>query len=154
MPYTYFMTHVALAFILLLITSCATMLNGTQEKIHVRSDVPGTSLYLDDRFLGVDQASVLVRKKDLKKVRLLAKKDGCTSQDAKLKTQFDSTTLFGLFIDLGIFSILLIDWAIYGSVREAERTGYVLSPSCSSPATLPTHPSSAPGTSPLVPLSN
>jgi len=106
------------------------MLNGTEEKIHLRSEVPGTSLYLNDRLLGIDQVSVMVRKKDLKRVRLLAKKEGCTTQDRKVDTQFDSTTLFGLFIDLGIFSVLLIDWAIYGSVREAERTGYVLNPVC------------------------
>ncbi len=116
-------------------SSCASMFSGTTERIHVKSDVPGTKLYMDNEEIGTDSASVTVAKKRLGKVMFTAKKEGCSSPSTDVATKFDSTTLLGILIDFGLISILVIDWGINGAVKEAERTNYVLNPVCPTAAT-------------------
>jgi len=113
--------------------SCASMFSGTSEKIRVRSDVPGTKLYLDDEEIGTDEATVKIAKKKLKNTYLVAKKEGCKSKKIEIETKFDPITLLGIFLDFGIVTIGIVDWASTGAVFEAERTNYVLNPVCNSP---------------------
>ncbi len=115
---------------LILVTSCASMFSGTSEKIKLRSDVPGTTFYLDNEELGTDSATVKVSKKNLADTRFIAKKTGCKPAQVDVETKFDATSLWGLLLDFGIVSILVIDWGITGAVKEAERTSYVLNPKC------------------------
>jgi hypothetical protein len=42
----------------------------------------------------------------------------------------DTTALLGFLLDLGIISILIVDWGSTGAVLEAERTNYLLNPEC------------------------
>jgi hypothetical protein len=118
--------------ILILNVSCASMFSGTSQRIKVRSDIPGTKLYLDDEEIGTNETTVTVAKKRLKEVQLIAKKEGCETKRTDIETKFDSTSLLGLLIDFGLISILVVDWGINGAVREAERTNYVLNPVCPS----------------------
>lgn len=113
--------------------SCASMFSGTSEKIRVRSDVPGTKLFLNDEEIGTDEATVKIAKKKLKDSQIIARKEGCKSKKVDIETKFDPITLLGLFVDFGIVTIGLIDWASTGAVFEAERTNYVLNPVCNSP---------------------
>jgi hypothetical protein len=115
---------------LILFSSCASMFSGTSEKIKLSSDVPGTKFYLEDEELGTDSATVKIAKKKLSETRFTAKKDGCKASHVDVQTKFDSTSLWGILLDFGIISILVVDWGITGAVREAERTNYVLNPKC------------------------
>ncbi len=125
------MKSIALILVqLILITSCASMFSGTKEKIKLRSDVPGTKFFLDDEELGTDSATVKISKKNLSDTRFIAKKDGCKPAQVDVETKFDATSLWGILLDFGLISILVIDWGITGAVREAERTNYVLNPKC------------------------
>ena len=125
------MKSIALILVqLILITSCASMFSGTKEKIKLRSDVPGTKFFLDDEELGTDSATVKISKKNLSDTRFIAKKDGCKPVHVDVETKFDATSLWGILLDFGIISILVVDWGITGAVREAERTNYVLNPKC------------------------
>ena len=113
--------------------SCASMFSGTSEKIRVRSDVPGTKLFLNDEEIGTDEATVKIAKKKLRDSQLIAKKEGCKPKKIDIQTKFDPLTLLGLFVDLGIVTIGIVDWASTGAIFEAERTNYVLNPVCNSP---------------------
>src|SRR5690606_10353414 len=97
------------------------------------SDVPGTKLYFNKTEIGIDTGKVTVSKKRLKNSGFYAVKEGCKTASAEIHTRFDKTSLLGLFLDLGLVSILIIDWGIYGSTREAEKLNYVLTPICPDP---------------------
>jgi hypothetical protein len=115
---------------LFLFTSCASMFSGTNEKIKLRSDVSGTKFFLEDEELGTDSASVKIPKKKLSETRIIAKKTGCKDTHVDIETKFDPTSLWGVLLDFGIISVLVIDWGITGAINEAERTSYVLNPKC------------------------
>lgn len=123
-----------IVFISLLINaSCASMLSGTTETMYVRSEVPGTKLFYNKTEIGTDEAKIKVSKKRLKGAKFIAIKQGCETATAPIETKFDKTSLWGLLLDLGIVSILIVDWGIYGSVREANKINYVLNPICPAP---------------------
>lgn len=120
----------SLAFTVLLNASCASMFSGTTQTILVRSDQKGTKLFLNNDEIGTDTATVQISKKNLNNSILIAKKPGCTDAQSSIPTKFDATSLLGVFIDFGLISILIVDWGITGAVHEAERTSFVLNPSC------------------------
>lgn len=116
---------------LIFMTSCASIINGTQDRLNFRSDVTGTKFYLNDtELIGTDTASIKISKKDLSDTVIYAKKDGCTTSMQTIDTRFDATTLLGILIDFGLISILVVDLAINGATSKADRTNYVLSPRC------------------------
>lgn len=122
--------NILLIFQILFISSCASILKGTDETIYVRSEVPDTKLYLNNELLGTGIGQTTIEKKRLKSAKLIAVKDGCRTAIADIETRLDSTTLLGLFLDMGIVSILIVDWGLYGSVSEAKKLSYVLNPKC------------------------
>lgn len=109
------------------------MLSGTTETMYVRSEVPGTKLFYNKTEIGTDEAKIWVSKKRLKGAKFIAVKQGCETATVSIETKFDKTALWGLLLDLGIVSILIVDWGIYGSVREAKKLNYVLNPICPAP---------------------
>lgn len=111
-------------------SSCASIFNGTTERIHVRSDNPNTKLYMDNKEIGTGSATVTVAKKEMHEIRFSAKKMGCNDASTEIDTKFNPNTLWGILIDLGLVSIFLIDWAANGATREAARRDYVLNPVC------------------------
>lgn len=113
-----------------LTTGCASMFSGTSQNILLRSDVKGTKLYLNNEEIGTDTATVQISKKNLKNSVLIAKKAGCSDYQTNINTKFDATSLLGILLDFGIITILVVDWGITGATSEAERTNYVLNPTC------------------------
>lgn len=116
--------------LMVLCSGCASMFSGTSQNFLLRSEVRGTKFYLNNEYLGTDTASVQIPKKKIKNSLLIAKKPGCSDGTTHINTRFDPTTLLGILIDVGIVSILVIDFGITGAVQEAERTHYVLNPVC------------------------
>lgn len=124
------MKYLSLILSVTLFTGCASMFSGTTQNILVRSEVKGTKLYLNNEEIGTDSASVQISKKNLRNAVLMAKKPGCSDSQTFINTKFDATSLLGILIDFGLVTILVVDWGITGAVNEAERTNYLLNPSC------------------------
>ncbi len=110
--------------------SCATMFTGNNEKIHLKSQVPGTQFYARDQYLGTDTATLVIPKKEMEGVKIYAKKNGCQDNFVEIETEFNEATLLGVFLDLGIVSVVVVDWLGRGTVREATRTLQTINPEC------------------------
>jgi uncharacterized protein YceK len=126
-----------LTLIVTYLTGCASMFSGTTQKLTLRSEVPGTDFYVNDEKVGTDNVIVTIPKKRIKNTEIVAKKEGCTNAISSVDTAFDATTLLGVFVDLGLFSILLVDYGINGATREATKTNYMLNPTCRATASTP-----------------
>ncbi len=122
---------VAVIILTLLTSSCASIFSGTKETIYIRSEEPNTEFYLGERYLGRGTSAVTtIPKKRLSRSILRASKEGCNCRTTPIMTQFDGLTLLGLFWDLGLVSILIVDLAATGAVTKAAQTDYVLTPDC------------------------
>jgi len=124
------LTSLAVALSIFVNAGCASMFSGTSQTILVRSDQKGTKLYLNNEEIGTDTATVQISKKNLKNSILVAKKTGCSDAQTSIPTKFDATSLLGILIDFGLITILVVDLAITGAMNEAERTNFILNPTC------------------------
>lgn len=104
------------------------MFHGTSQQVAVRSNVPGTSLYVNEAFVGKDSGVTTFKKNQ--NYSITARKEGCTDATFPASKSFDAITLLGVFIDLGLVSILLIDGAANGAWQQFDQTSFVLDPNC------------------------
>ncbi len=112
-------------------SGCASIFHGTKDTVYVRSEEPDTHFYCNNRDLGKGTSAVVtIAKSELKSSTLRVEKIGCNPKSAPIDTEFDATTLLGILIDWGIFSVLMIDWAANGAVTRASHNDYVLTPDC------------------------
>jgi len=110
-------------------SGCASMFNGTTETIYLRSNLPNTTFYANAREIGRGTSAVTtIPKKQLSKTTLRAEKAGCHPKTTPIETSFDATTLLGVFLDYGIFSIVCFDWIGTGAITKAAQTDYILTP--------------------------
>jgi len=107
---------------------CASMFNGTSQELHVRSNDDNVKFYVNEVYIGKGSAVTTLKKKN--EYTIIAKKEGCDLVTQPIAKSFDGTTLLGLFIDLGIVSILLIDGAATGAWQEFDQTNYVIDLNC------------------------
>ena len=117
-----------LYLVLTQLTGCATMFHGSSDQIAVRSNEPGTKIYIDEMEVGTDNAIWAVPKKGNHTIRV--SKTGCTDTQIPIKYSFDATSLLGVLLDFGIVSMLLVDGAGTGAITKADQTAYVLTPNC------------------------
>ncbi len=122
--------NLTIAMAILVNAGCASMFSGTTQNLLVKSDQKGTKLYLNNDEIGTDTATVQISKKNLKNSVLIAKKAGCTDAQTTIPTKFDATSLLGILIDFGLITVLVVDWGVTGAVNEAERTSFILNPTC------------------------
>ena len=123
--------YIAIAVVVLISSSlsgCAAMFHGTTQQVSVRSNVPGTELFVNEAYIGKDNGVTTFQKR--KNYMITARKAGCTDTTVPASKSFDAITLLGLFIDYGIISILLIDGAATGAWQEFDQTSYVIDPRC------------------------
>lgn len=113
---------------------CATIISGSTEKIKVLANVQNTQVFINDVYLGVTgpefPLEVTVPKKG--DVTFVGKKENCTESEKKLTRSIDPTTLLGILIDRGIFSILLVDYFGTNAVVHSDQPVYFLNLQCSS----------------------
>ncbi len=114
----------------MLLTACASMFSGTKEHILIRSEEKDSKIYLNDEYLGTDNAIAVISKKSLPDSVIRVSKKGCRDSFRRIDTKVNGLTFLGLPLDFGIFSILIIDWGVTGAVREATQTNYFISPIC------------------------
>lgn len=117
---------------IVLSSGCASILHGSTEQIYVVSKDPSARIFINNELVGKGSAKATVRKKHLDNATIYVRKEGCKDAAQPIKTTFDGTTLLGLFIDLGIISILVVDFAISGATTRAETIHYFLDPNCES----------------------
>ncbi len=110
---------------------CAAIFTGTSQQISLQSSVPDTKFFVNGRPVGKGSSALAtIRKKDLRKTILLAQKEGCEDATAPVDAVFNGHTLWGMFWDLGLISVLVVDGAATGAWTKAGNTHYYLDPNC------------------------
>src|SRR6266849_2971205 len=109
-------------------SSCAYLFHGTSDQINIYSGDPQARLYLNDQLIGVGNATATVDR-DVHYM-LTAKAPGCTDQTLTTGDKFDPTSLLGIFIDLGLISIFVIDMAASGAAWKTYPLSYTVTPIC------------------------
>lgn len=121
------MKKMALIAILALgLTGCASVIKGSNETINVNSVEKGTTIYVDGTARGLDTTTVSLKKGKTYSIR--AEKEGCDAVSTTTGETFDPTSLLGILLDFGIFSIP-ID-LISGAAWKIEPTTYTVTPIC------------------------
>ena len=113
----------------IMLFGCASMFHGTTQQINIRSNDDDVKFYVNEAYVGKGSGVFTVKKS--KEYTITAKKDGCDAVTIPLSKSFDATTLLGIFIDLGIISILVVDGAANGAWQQFDQTSFVIDPKCS-----------------------
>lgn len=125
---TYLAVAVAASLVSSFLSGCATMFHGTTQQVAVRSNVPGTELFVNEAYVGKDNGVTTFQKS--KNYLVTARKAGCTDTTVPASKSFDAITLLGILIDFGIFSVLIVDGAATGAWQQFDQTNYVIDPRC------------------------
>ena len=120
---------IVILYCIVLLSSCASMFNGTSQQVAIRSNVEGAELYVNDTFIGKDNTVVAFKKKE--DYVITARKEGCVQASVGATKSFDATTLLGILIDFGLVSILVVDGLATGAWQSFDQTSYVVDPNCS-----------------------
>lgn len=119
---------VAISLVWSSLSGCAAMFHGSTQQVAIRSNVPGTELFVNEAYVGKDNGVTTFQKS--KNYMVTARKAGCTDTTIPASKSFDAITLLGILIDFGIISILLIDGAATGAWQQFDQTSYVIDPRC------------------------
>lgn len=111
------------------LSGCATMFHGSTQQVAIRSNEPGTELFVNEAYVGKDSGVTTFNKNE--NYVITARKKGCTDTTVPVSKSFDGITLLGVLIDLGIVSILIVDGAATGAWQQFDQTSYVIDPRCS-----------------------
>jgi hypothetical protein len=120
------MKYIVTAVAIFALSGCANIIKGSNDNVSVNSLEKGTSIFVDGAARGIDNAMVNVKKG--KPHSLRAEKDGCQSVSTETGESFDATSLLGILLDFGIFTIP-ID-LISGAAWKTDPTTYTLTPIC------------------------
>lgn len=121
-------TLIGLGLTMLLTTGCATMFNGSNQTVNIRSNDVDAKIYVNEEYMGKNQATYTFKKKE--NYVLKAEKQGCKTTTIIPQKSFDPTTLLGVFLDWGIISVLIVDGAATGSWQKFNQTSFVIDPDC------------------------
>lgn len=119
---------VGLCLAITLSTGCATMFNGSNQTVNIRSNDVDAKIYVNEEYMGKNQATYTFKKKE--NYVLKAEKQGCKTTTIIPQKSFDPTTLLGVFLDWGIISVLIVDGAATGSWQKFNQTSFVIDPDC------------------------
>ncbi len=113
--------------LLVQLSGCAYMFHGNTDQITIQSADPEAQLYLNNVLIGKGSAAATVPRN--KKQTITARKPGCTDQVVETGDRFDGISLLGLFLDLGIISMLIIDNGT-GAMWKTDPLVYHVNPIC------------------------
>ena len=120
--------HAALAALMASQTGCAAVLTGTTDTISIRSEEPGTKLFVDGALIGKNSATHVLPRRGNHVIE--AVKAGCGTATYPVPYELNPVTLLGVFLDLGLVSILVIDGLATGAAMRASTTNIVVTPDC------------------------
>ncbi len=124
----YIAMTVAASLVTSSLSGCAAMFHGSTQQVAIRSNVPGTELFVNEAHIGKDNGVTTFQKN--KNYMLTARKAGCTDTTVPASKSFDAITLLGAFIDFGLITILVVDGAATGAWQQFDQTSYVIDPRC------------------------
>lgn len=96
--------------------------------VTVRSEDPQAKIYIDNNYIGTGMGVMDVPKAGRHTIKVT--KDQCGDGAQAITKSFDARSLLGIFIDLGIITIFVIDWAATGAVSDIEPRYYTVNPTC------------------------
>ncbi|SDZ08859.1 hypothetical protein [Nitrosomonas sp. Nm33] len=111
-----------------LLSGCASIFHGTSQQVVIRSNQPDVDLYVNEAFIGRGNGITVFKKKE--EYVITASKEGCIPTSISASKTFDATTLLGMFIDLGIITILVVDGTVTGAWRKFDQTSFIIDPQC------------------------
>lgn len=98
--------RIALAIAVMAVAGCATLENGTTQRIPVTSDPPGAGVLLDGRPAGVTPTSITVSRRD-REPKIEVVMDGFTPARQRLERREDWMTIFwSAFLGSGLIPIV------------------------------------------------
>jgi hypothetical protein len=91
---------IILGTLCMLLSGCATMFAPGSDKVTIKTDPPGASVYEGANFLGKTPLTYSFKRETFEKKTLTIKKEGYASQELDLKKALEKTALwnFGFFI--------------------------------------------------------
>lgn len=110
------------------LTGCAAMFHGRNDQVTVVSGDPDAKLYVDAIYLGKGSGTTFVKRNTVHTV--FAKKKGCADGIVQTQTSFDAVSLLGILIDLGLVSMLVVDWGATGAMWKTDPLLYSVTPNC------------------------
>ena len=113
---------------IVLSTGCATMFNGSNQTVNIRTNDAEAKIYVNEEYMGKNQATYTFKKKE--NYVLKAEKERCKTTTIIPQKSFDPTTLLGVLLDWGIISVLVVDGAATGAWQKFNQTSYVIDPDC------------------------
>src|SRR4051812_34503052 len=87
------------SMLLVSMTGCATMFNGSSQVMSIRSNDDDAKLYVNEMYIGKGNGTQTFRKKE--NYRITARKEGCKDTSVIATKSFDPTCLLGILIDWG-----------------------------------------------------
>jgi hypothetical protein len=121
---------VSLLIAVFILNGCAAIFNGSSQQVSIRSKDPRAKIYVNDAYLGDGNVVTTFKKKEKYSIRV--EQDNCQAVTLPVSKSFDATTLLGVFIDLGIISILVVDGVGTGAWQEFDQTNYIIDAQCAS----------------------
>ncbi|HHP5492993.1 TPA: hypothetical protein ACSCYS_003390 [Aeromonas veronii] len=101
-------------------SGCATIINGTDQKVFLRSDNPKTSLYVDGKKVGEGQGFFIYQKN--KSYTLKAELPGCKPRIMETTREFDKVSLVNpILTPIDLYT---------GAAMKPSMDTYVLNPTC------------------------
>lgn len=125
------LTRALIVILVFQLTGCASMFHGSNDEVVVTSGDPEAKLYMDATYLGKGSGTAIVKRNTVHTV--FAKKKGCADGIAQTQTSFDAVSLLGIFIDWGLISMLVVDWAATGAMWKIDPLLYNVTPNCDTP---------------------
>jgi hypothetical protein len=121
-----------LCFFLCFQLGCATIINGSTEKIEISVGKADSKVYINDILIGVTQADVPLNAEIPKKGAIDIKviHENCDQFNHRVQRQVDPLTFLGLLIDGGIFSIIVVDILATNAFVKASQNYYHFELSC------------------------
>ncbi|SHK32354.1 hypothetical protein SAMN05720468_101112 [Fibrobacter sp. UWEL] len=124
------MKSVFYIIVLLLLSSCATIMNGGEKQLHFHSDEPRTKISVSAQHAfpvtGKDDVAIKVKKGD---VMVLAEKTGCEPRSITVQSSFSG----GWYILGNLFSFVYFGWIfdpILGGSWYYDQKSFDVTPDC------------------------
>lgn len=113
-----------LLFTLLQLSACASLFNGSQQQVSIKTHVQA-EIYIDDRFSGKGYAQKPLQRDESHVIRVAL---GDCEQTYITQARFNRTSLLGLFLDAGLISIP-VDF-MTGAAWDVYPDRFIMQPEC------------------------
>lgn len=90
-----------LFILMMFLSGCASMFNGSEQTLTIKTHEK-SEIFINDRFSGVGYASKKVSRDQSHTIKIVS--EDC-EQTYTTQSEFNTTALLGILIDLGLFSI-------------------------------------------------